>query len=683
MKKFHLLAGFVCAFAAVDGHVSAALAQSVDYGSLEELFGEPITTSATGTPQKVSEAPANMTIITADEIRQSGSRQIPEILERVPGLDILQSGLNAFDVGVRGYQQPFQPRLLVLVDGRQVFLDDYSRTAWENIPVNVDDIRQIEIVKGASSALFGSNAAGGVINIVTYSPIYDNNNVAAISLGTQNEVTGDATATIKGAWGGSKFTVGGLDANEFDSGVNRYPGDQPAARPQHRYVTNSSVIQLNPEAQAFSELTFSDSTANVADAPDDATMGAQNVTTYSIRGGVNWQTPYGLITSNNYLNHSYITLDETTDGGAPYAFRTDLIDSQLQDQFKIGADNTFRVGLEYKHKAFEMSGAQIIEPESPALAEDNYAVSGTWLWNINDKWSWTNAGRLDHVDMAETGTLLTDSVNNYADYSHSINAWSANSDLVFKATDLDSFRLGYGRGVQLPSLINSGYGLVQNFGGTLADWEGNPRLKPTIVQDYSLDYTRKLPEVYSLVKVGPFYEINQDVVSPLFQFPNPITVNTQSIAFGESLNVGNSSAYGGEIQFKGNSPSGYRWDASYSFTRVSDSEGVRDDYIYYQGAAPQHHVRLLLGYTTGPWEFDGSGQYVSATDMLRSANGGVVEYPPTETQPYFTFAARVGYQINDRFTVAVSGRDLNRGVLAASPYPALERQGFVTLTGKF
>jgi iron complex outermembrane receptor protein len=683
MNKSCLVAGILCAFVAVDGNITPASAQSVDYGSLEELFGEPITTSATGTPQKASETPANMTIITADEIRQSGSRQIPEILSRVPGLDILQSGLNSFDVGVRGYQQPFQPRLLVLVDGRQVFLDDYSRTAWDNIPVNVDDIRQIEIVKGASSALFGSNAAGGVINIVTYSPVYDNNNVVAVSMGTQNQMTGDATTTIKGDWGGSKFSVGGLSADEFNSGVNTYAGgDQPAARPQHRYATNSSVIQVNPNLQGFGEFTLSDSTSNAADAPDDGVIGTQKVATYSVRGGVNWQTPFGLITSNNYLNHSLINLTETTDGGSPYIFKTDLIDSQLQDQFKLGADHTFRVGLEYKYKTFAMSGAQLVESESPALAESNYAVSGTWLWNINDKWALTNAGRLDHVDMSETGTLLTDGVNNYSNYSHSINSWSANSDLVFKATDLDSFRLGYGRGVQLPSLINSGYGLIQNFGGTIADWEGNPELKPTIVQDYSLDYTRKVPEVYSSVKIGPFYEINQDIVSPLQQYPNNITVNGQSIAFGQSLNVGNSSAYGGEVQFKGNNPSGYRWDASYSFSRVTDSNATVIQYLDYQGSAPQHHFRLLLGYTTGKWEFDGSGQYVSSTDMLRSVNGGVNE-GPMATGPYSTFAGRIGYQINDRFTAAISGQNLNRGVLAASPYPAVERQGLLTLTGKF
>jgi len=180
-----------------------ACAKAMDYGSLEQLFNEPVTTSSTGTPQRASEVSADMTIITADQIRKSGSRTIPEILVMyIPGLNVLQEGVDAFDLGIRGYQQSYQPRLLVLVDGRQVFNDGYSRMSWDNMAVNIDDIRQIEVVKGAASALFGSNAAGGVVNIITYSPIYDSNNVASFTYGTQHTTSGDATATAKGGdWG--------------------------------------------------------------------------------------------------------------------------------------------------------------------------------------------------------------------------------------------------------------------------------------------------------------------------------------------------------------------------------------------------------------------------------------------------------------------------------------------------
>lgn len=679
MKKIRLLASVLCGSLTVLGFSAAASAQSMDYRSLGELFGEPVTTSATGTPRKVSEAPANMTIITAEEIRRSGSRRIPEILERVPGLNILQSGVNVFDVGVRGYQQPMQSRLLVLVDGRQVFLDDYSRTAWENIPVNVDDIFQIEVVKGASSALFGSNAVGGVINIVTHNPLYDDSNVASLSFGTQNTITGDATTTVKGPWGGSKFTIGGLTADEFDT--ERAPLDQPAGKPRHRYVSNATVFQVAPETHLFTEATFSDSTGNTGDPTNGSLMGEQNITTYSVRGGGHWKTPYGLISSNNYLNHSLIFIEEPTSGGAPYVYGTNLIVSQLQNQFKPAPDHAVRIGLEYRHKTFKMKGAQLLQPQSPSIDQNTYSIAGMWDWKINDKISWTNALRAGHLDMDQTGTLMPDSVYTPSDYSHSLNAISANSDIVFKATDKDTFHLGYGRGIQLPSLINSGYSLFQNF-GTEADpylslWEGNPDLKPTIVQDYKLDYTRKLPEYFSFVKFGLYYQLNQSIVSPLSEV-GTATVGGTDYPYGKSINIGNSSGYGGEIQLKGSHPSGYRWDASYSFSRVID----KTEFFIYEGSFPQHHFRLALGYTTGPWEFDGSGQYITSTSLYRSYDGGGTENV-VKTKPYATLSARIGYTIDDTFTVAVSGRNLNRGTINTSPFPAIERQGFVTLTGKF
>ena len=70
-------------------------------------------------------------------------------------------------------QSAVQPRLLVLINGRQVYLDDYGRTAWQTLPVQIDEIRQIEVVKGPNSALFGFNAMGGVINIITFDPLAD------------------------------------------------------------------------------------------------------------------------------------------------------------------------------------------------------------------------------------------------------------------------------------------------------------------------------------------------------------------------------------------------------------------------------------------------------------------------------------------------------------------------------
>src|ERR1700683_820180 len=95
----------------------AILAQSVDYGALEQMFAEPVTTSATGSPQRASKVPANMEIITAEDIRRSGARDIPGVLRHIADVDLLQWGTDDTDVSVRGYNQAYSQRLLVLING--------------------------------------------------------------------------------------------------------------------------------------------------------------------------------------------------------------------------------------------------------------------------------------------------------------------------------------------------------------------------------------------------------------------------------------------------------------------------------------------------------------------------------------------------------------------------------------
>ena len=114
-----------------------ASAQSLDYGIYEQLFAEPVTESATGMPQRASDAPANIEIITQDDIRRSGAVTIPHALQFVSGVDVRTYGIVDQEVGIRGYNQAFNPRLLVLVNGRQVYSDDYGHVNWPSIPVQL------------------------------------------------------------------------------------------------------------------------------------------------------------------------------------------------------------------------------------------------------------------------------------------------------------------------------------------------------------------------------------------------------------------------------------------------------------------------------------------------------------------------------------------------------------------
>src|SRR4051812_24896541 len=193
MKKI-LLAGAAAGltFAAA----ASANAQSIDYGAMEQLFNEPVTTSATGSPQRSTEVPVDMTIISAADIKRSGAQDLPTILGRVAGIDVLNFAASQSDVGIRGYNQARSPRLLVLINGRQVYLDHFGYTDWNALPVQLSEIRQIEVVRGPNSAIFGFNAVSGVVNIITFNPKFDSTNAVEVRAGNNADTYASAVTTL-------------------------------------------------------------------------------------------------------------------------------------------------------------------------------------------------------------------------------------------------------------------------------------------------------------------------------------------------------------------------------------------------------------------------------------------------------------------------------------------------------
>ena len=171
-------------------------AQVMDYGGLEAMFGEPVTTSATGSPQRAADAPVNMEIITAADIRRSGADNIPDILASVAGVDVRHYGIHDSDVGIRGYDSANSSQVLVLLNGRQIYVDFFGYTAWQTLPVQLAEIRQIEVIKGPNSAFYGFNAVAGVINIVTYDPLFDSVNEVTGTVGSRNTREASGVGTV-------------------------------------------------------------------------------------------------------------------------------------------------------------------------------------------------------------------------------------------------------------------------------------------------------------------------------------------------------------------------------------------------------------------------------------------------------------------------------------------------------
>ncbi|MEE4355127.1 MAG: TonB-dependent receptor [Desulfococcaceae bacterium] len=134
--------------------------------SLEELKNVKIT-SASKTPEKISDIPAAVFVVTRDDIRRSGATSIPEALRLAPGVQVARISATEWAVNIRGLNELFSNKLLVLVDGRSVYTHVYSGVFWDIQDTVLEDIERIEIIRGPGAALWGANAVNGVISIIT------------------------------------------------------------------------------------------------------------------------------------------------------------------------------------------------------------------------------------------------------------------------------------------------------------------------------------------------------------------------------------------------------------------------------------------------------------------------------------------------------------------------------------
>ncbi|MBO87847.1 MAG: hypothetical protein CL927_21050 [Deltaproteobacteria bacterium] len=134
-----------------------------------DIFSEE-TRSVSRYGQPLLEAPATVTVLTAEDIRMSGASNVPDVLRRVVGVDVMQLSAAQPDLSIRGFNRALANKVLVLVDGRSVYQDILATPIWATIPVMLEEIERIEVVRGPASAVYGANAVTGVVNIITRAP---------------------------------------------------------------------------------------------------------------------------------------------------------------------------------------------------------------------------------------------------------------------------------------------------------------------------------------------------------------------------------------------------------------------------------------------------------------------------------------------------------------------------------
>ena len=177
-------------------------------------LGETVVVTASKVESTIANAPATMSVITAETLETSPSQNFGDLLRSVPGTNVIQMSARDFNITSRQSTSTLTTSQLVLLDGRTIYLDFFGLVLWDLIPNNPSEIKQIEVVRGPASAVWGANALTGVVNIITKSP--------REAAGTSVSVTGG----LFDRDGGSREDDGSGKAGGASISLNRAPNDR-------------------------------------------------------------------------------------------------------------------------------------------------------------------------------------------------------------------------------------------------------------------------------------------------------------------------------------------------------------------------------------------------------------------------------------------------------------------------
>src|SRR6185503_12433306 len=157
-------------------------------------YEETVVVSASRTEEKLINAPATMTVIGPETIRSAPTQNFAELLRTVPGVNVTQVSARDINVTSRSATGTLSTGTLALLDGRSLYQDFFGFVMWDFLPVNLNEIKQIEVIRGPASAVWGANALNGVVNVISKSPREMQGTSAILGVGgfdRQSGTTGD------------------------------------------------------------------------------------------------------------------------------------------------------------------------------------------------------------------------------------------------------------------------------------------------------------------------------------------------------------------------------------------------------------------------------------------------------------------------------------------------------------
>ncbi len=448
-----VLAAAMPAFAQGQAAQTPAAQQTPQDPDKPPTFEEQVVVTASRSEQQLVNAPAAVSLITTATIENSPATNVGDLLRAVPGINVTQVSARDINITTRGATSTLATSQLALVDGRSVYLDFFGMVMWDLIPTNPHEIKQIEVVRGPASAVWGANAMTGVVNVITKTPRElardGGGNSVTIGFGGFNR---DVTGRDESA--GTLFYVNGSHAKAIDDkwsykvsagyfsqdALPRPTGSLPSGTPYPPFA-NTGASQPKFDTRVEYEMTDG---ARVTFAGGVA--GTEGI----IHTGIG---PFD-VDSSSHLTYATVRYNK---GGRRLAFFTNLLNGDAANLLTVGPDRQ-PIGLAFDTKTFDIEGGDVKAigtkhalsyggnfrhngfDISLAPNSEDRNEGGAYLQDeifLSDQFRWVIGGRIDKFSSIDNAVF------------------SPRTTFMYKPEANQTFRVSFNRAFRAPSLINN------------------------------------------------------------------------------------------------------------------------------------------------------------------------------------------------------------------------------------
>lgn len=498
---------------------------AADYSSEQDYLQEfPVVLSASRLSQPLSEAPSAMTVIDREMIAASGFRKIPDLFKLVPGMYVSYYKGSQAIVSYHGTSDQFARRMQVLIDGRSVYLAPFSDVDWESLPVNLDDIERIEVVRGPSAAAHGANSLQGVINIITR----DAAALAGTSVSTTqgNKGVSDVSAHVgrRGETLDYRLTMGYRSDDGYDPRTNFVPGNDTLSNDS--YATRLLNLRANYRPNYVDNIDIQVGASNGVRGVGFTSSRLNTPHDQSAKESFQQLTWQRVLDNSDELQlryyHIRLSREETTLTSIlpipPVPMQYTLTDKLLADRDELELQHTVHLGDANRmvwgtayRSDFADSANYFITP----IRQNEYRLFAHDEWHITPAW------------LLNTGVMLENSEMGRTDSSPQI-------ALNYHITPVHTLRAGVSRAYRNPAMLEEQGDWRYQLGAiTYPIMKATGGLRPERVLSREAGYLGKLADYGVSIDFRVFHDQYSDIILPI-AVPYPVV--------GQILNTVNSPA---------------------------------------------------------------------------------------------------------------------------------------------